>query len=394
MSRGWTVAWYRPVRICLVYDCLYPYTIGGAERWYRNLGERLAAEGHEVTMLTLRQWARGERAEVEGVDVVAVGPRMELYVEGRRRILPPLVFGAGVLWHLLRHGQRYDVVHTASFPYFSLLAAGLMRPLRRFGLVVDWHEVWSREYWREYLGRAGGWLGAAVQRLCARIPQRAFAFSRLHAGRVRDEGVRGQVTLLEGEYRGELTARGPQPGEPVVVFAGRHIPEKRVPALVPAIARARASAPELTCDVYGDGPDRAAVEAAVREHGLEDVVRVHGFVDGDVVDGALSRALCLALPSRREGYGLVVIEAASRGTPSVVVAGPDNAATELVDEGANGVVSRSADADDLAAAILAVRAGGPALREATAAWFDANAERLSLESSLETVLGYYASARS
>ena len=32
------------MRICLVYDCLFPYTVGGAERWYRNLAERLAAE--------------------------------------------------------------------------------------------------------------------------------------------------------------------------------------------------------------------------------------------------------------------------------------------------------------------------------------------------------------
>jgi len=112
------------MRICLIYDCLFPYTVGGAERWYRNLGERLAAEGHEVTYLTLRQWKPGESAEVSGVRVVTAGPRMELYAAGgRRRILPPLVFGAGVLWHLLRHGGRYDVVHTASFPYFSLLAA-------------------------------------------------------------------------------------------------------------------------------------------------------------------------------------------------------------------------------------------------------------------------------
>ena len=45
------------------------------------------------------------------------------------------------------------------------------------------------------------------------------------------------------------------------------------------------------------------------------------------------------LPSRREGYGLVVIEAAARGTPVVVVAGPDNAAVELVAEGENGFVA-------------------------------------------------------
>jgi hypothetical protein len=50
------------MRICLVYDCLYPHTVGGAERWYRDVAERLAAEGHEVTYLTLRQWPRGEQA--------------------------------------------------------------------------------------------------------------------------------------------------------------------------------------------------------------------------------------------------------------------------------------------------------------------------------------------
>src|ERR671915_190768 len=132
------------MRICLVYDCLFPYTVGGAERWYRNLGERLATEGHEVTYLTLRQWERGERGEVPGVAVVAVGPRMALYTEGgRRRILPPLVFGLGVLRHLLRHGSRYDVVHTASFPYFSLLAAAAVR---RYRLVVARHGGWARGF--------------------------------------------------------------------------------------------------------------------------------------------------------------------------------------------------------------------------------------------------------
>src|SRR5687768_18076762 len=85
------------MRICLVYDCLFPYTVGGAERWYRNLAQRLAADGHDVTYITLRQWPRGEQGEIPGVRVVAVGPQLALYGGGgQRRILPPLVFGAGV----------------------------------------------------------------------------------------------------------------------------------------------------------------------------------------------------------------------------------------------------------------------------------------------------------
>jgi glycosyltransferase involved in cell wall biosynthesis len=366
--------------------------VGGAERWYRNLAERLAAEGHEVTYLTLRQWD-GHEHGVPGVDVRVVGPRMELYVKGvsgRRRILPPLVFGAGVLLHLLRRGGRYDVVHTASFPYFSLLAAALARPLARFRLVVDWHEVWSRDYWREYLGAAGR-LGWAVQALCARVPQRAFCFSRLHAGRLRDIGLRGEVEVLTGEYAGASREPGPAAEPPVAMFAGRHIPEKRVPAIVPAIALAREQVPGLRSVIYGDGPDRARVEALVREHGLEAVIDVPGFVSGEEVSRAMCGALCIVLPSRREGYGMVVVEAAAQGVPTVVVEAPDNAATELVDEGENGVVAASAEPRDLAEAIVRVHREGTRLRAATGTWFEHNAHRLSLRASLDRVLEAYAS---
>ena len=380
------------MQICLVYDCLFPYTVGGAERWYRNLGERLAADGHEVTYLTLRQWEPGEDAEVSGVRVVTAGPRMELYsADGRRRILPPLVFGAGVLWHLLRHGRRYDVVHTASFPYFSLLAAALARPLGRFRLVVDWHEVWSRDYWLEYLGRVGGRIGNAVQALCLRVPQRAFCFSKLHARRLRDAPVNGELTVLEGEYAGSLEPREPLAAEPVVVFAGRHIPEKRVPALVPALALARERIPELRGELLGDGPERNEVLRLRAEHGLDDAIDVPGRVEAERVEAAFARALCMVLPSSREGYGMVVVEAAAVGTPSVVVAGPDNAATDLVSDGENGYIAPSASPEDLAAAIERVHREEHALRERTAAWFRANAERLSLEGSLVRVLESYRS---
>jgi len=384
------------MRICVIYDCLYPHTVGGAERWYRNLAERLAADGHDVTYLTRRQWPRGTDPGVPGVKVIAVAPGLPLYVKsGRRSVTEPLVFGAGAFLHLLGRGRRYDVVHTASFPYFHLLAAALLRPLHGYRLVVDWHEVWTSAYWREYLGAAGGTIGEAVQRLCLRLPQRAFCFSRLHANRLRDLGLKGEPTVLEGEYAGSLEPHRPQEAQPVVVFAGRHIPEKRAPALVPAFARARERLPELRLELFGDGPERAEVLRRVHELGSNGAVEVPGFVPAQRVEEALRRALCMVLPSRREGYGLIVVEASAQGTPSVVVRDPDNAATELVEEGVNGFIADSASADDLAAAILRVHDAGPALRESTADWFARNAERLSISHSLDVVAGAYGdSARS
>jgi glycosyltransferase involved in cell wall biosynthesis len=380
------------MRVCLVYDCLFPHTVGGAERWYRDLAERLCAEGHEVTYVTLRQWDRGARAEIdERVRVVTAGPRMALYTaSGRRRILPPLVFGLGALWHLLRHGRRYDVVHTCAFPYFALLAAAAARPLAGFELVVDWFEVWSDSYWRDYLGEVGGRVGALVQRLCAHVSQRAICFSELHAARLRAEGLHGPVTVLRGLYAGSTEPARAHPAEPIVLFAARLIPEKQVTLAVAAMALAARGIAGLRGELLGEGPERAALDAAIVEHGLQGIVTARGFAATETVDAEMRRAMCMLVTSRREGYGLVVVEAAARATPSVVLAGEDNAATELIVEGVNGTIASTSDPQAVADAIVRVHEAGLALRESTARWFAQNAERLSLESSLRRVLEIYA----
>lgn len=382
------------MRVCVIYDCLFPYTVGGGERWYREVAGRAARDGDEVTYLTLRQWGRGTAPDAgAGVRVRTVGPRMALYTgDGRRRILPPLVFGIGVFAHLLRHGRDYDVVDTCAFPYFSLLAAAALAPLMGYRLVVEWFEVWSADYWREYLGGVGGRVGMLVQRLCALVPQRAICFSQLHAARLRQEGLRGGVEVLRGLYTGGAAAHEPLPAEPVVLFAGRLIPEKRVTLAVAAIARAAQRLPGLRGVILGDGPDRVALLAEIRDRGLGDEVSAPGFADAATVEAEMARALCMLLTSRREGYGMVVVEAASQGTPSVVVAGEDNAATELIEEGVNGFVAANADVETIAAAIAAVADAGSELRRSTARWFAENAGGLSLDGSLRRLMAVYAGA--
>ena len=183
----------------------------------------------------------------------------------------------------------------------------------------------------------------------------------------------------------QLTERA----DSLVLFAGRHIPEKRVPAIPPALVKAREQVPQLRAAILGDGPDRSEVMRLVNELGLGETVQVPGFVATETVHELMAGAMCILLPSRREGYGLVVIEGAAYGTPSVVVSAPDNAATELVVDGENGFIAPSASPQDLAAAIVRVSEAGSALRRSTADWFAANAQRLGIDGSLETVARSY-----
>jgi glycosyltransferase involved in cell wall biosynthesis len=99
---------------------------------------------------------------------------------------------------------------------------------------------------------------------------------------------------------------------------------------------------------------------------------------------------CLVLPSSREGYGAVVIEAAAAGTPSIVTAAPDNAAVELIAPGRNGIVAASAEPADLAAAILEIAADREAWGRRTTEWFAETADSISVDASLAVIEGVYA----
>ena len=359
------------MRICLVYDCLFPYTVGGAERWYRNLAERLAADGHEVTYLTLRQWERGERRRDPGRARRRRRARgwRSTREAGRRRILPPLVFGAGVLWHLLRHGGRYDVVHTASFPYFSLLAAGARcGALRGFRLVVDWHEVWSRDVLARVprpRRRADRLRGAGALRAGAAARVLLLAPARRAAARAR--ACAASVTVLEGEYAGPLepadAAAGGAAWSCSPAATSRRSARRRSCRRSPL---ARERIPELRGEILGDGPERGrgAAAAIARARARRRRRGARASSTPSVVERALRRALCMVLPSRARGLragrrrGVGARHAERRRAPAT-----DNAATELVEEGVNGFVAPSASPEDLAAAIVRVHEGGDALRE-------------------------------
>ncbi|MGI9117384.1 MAG: glycosyltransferase family 4 protein [Gaiellales bacterium] len=378
-------------RICIAYDCLFPWTVGGAERWLTGLARFVAAEGFDVTYLTRLQWDDDAPPEIDGVRVVAVSPRDELYREdGSRTLREPVRFGHGVLRHLRRHRRDYDLVHVHSFPYFGALGAGIALRGTGIPIVVDWVEIWTRDYWRRYAGFAAGETGWFMQRRAARIPQHALISSSLHERRLRELGVNGGISRVSGLYDGEIEPR-PRPAgaPPTVVFAGRHIPEKNVLCIPGVIAEARRAVPELRAIVFGDGPDHDELRRRIAAMGLGDTIEVPGFVDKERIDIAIGEATCLLLPSEREGYGLVVVEAAAKGTPSVVVAGPDNAAVELVEDGRTGFVAPTTSPADLGDAIVSCVRSGEGLRASTSAWANERGDSLTIGGSMRRVLGVY-----
>lgn len=379
------------MRIALVYDCLYPATVGGAERWLCRLAEALRHE-HEVTYVTRRQWQRGERP-IPGVECIAAAPRSPLYARnGRRRLLPPLLFGLGTFLHFARRRHHYDVVHCLSYPFLPLIAVRVALAGSRTRVICEWLECLTDGYWRAYGGGAGR-AARCLQKVCIRLTPEALVFSRHTARRLRESGFSRPVRLLGGLATVPATS-SPSLAErdPLVVFAGRHVPDKRATVVPDAVAVARRHRPDLKAVIAGDGPDRPRVLEKIHSLGLTEAISAPGFVDATLLERLVARASCVVAPSRRDGFGMVVAEAASLGTPVVVCPGPDNAAGERVIEGVNGALAADASPEELGQAILRVLEGGEALRGETARWFSANRADLTIERSIESARRLYEAA--
>jgi glycosyltransferase involved in cell wall biosynthesis len=379
------------MKIALIYDRLYPQNIGGLERYYDALARGLAAS-NSVSYIT-RSVDTEDPVGFRPYRVVTVAPNSPYYSSrGNRRIWPTVRFGLGVFVHLLRH-RDYDVVQSASFPFFSVIAARLAFALRRRDrpkLIVDWLEVWPRDYWISYAGGFFGRVGYAIQQLCMRAPDHGVTYSSLHEARL--GAHRAPILRLTGlatEMPEAPPATAAGDSVPNVVFAGRHIPEKQASLIPEVIQEARRLNGAIRGTIIGDGPERSDVAKAIAERDLEGAVQLPGFVSDDELNRALQSASCLLLPSLREGYGLIVIEAAAYGTPCVTIDAPDNAAKELIVNGVNGFVVDDWSPTNLAEAVVEVVRRGPKLRESALGWHRDHWQELSVQSSVERLEQIY-----
>jgi len=377
-----------PRRYAVAYDCLYPYTTGGGERQYAAFADELARRGIETDYLTSVQWA-GEAPADHAFRVIAASPRLRLYTpDGVRRMPAALAFAWGLFRTLRRRRRDYDAVIVGALPVLNVLAARAALWGSGTTVIADYLEVWPRHQWREYVGGLAGTVAWLLQRVAVALTPVATCHSQLNARRLRAEGLRGRLLVSPGLIDADAAPRpaGGAAQPPFVLYAGRHIPDKRVETLPAAVAHARQSIPDLRLVILGEGTSTPLIHAAVSSAGGESWTELPGFVSQERLDELMATAACLVNPSRREGYGLVVVEAAAHGTPVVLVEDESNAATELIEAGRNGYVAADAGPTTLGDAIARAVGGGAALRKTTRDWYDAAVETRTIARTIDQIV--------
>jgi glycogen(starch) synthase len=121
-----------------------------------------------------------------------------------------------------------------------------------------------------------------------------------------------------------------------ISFVGRLVDEKGVDVLIKALATLVDSFPRLLVYIIGEGPSNGQLSLLVEESGLNDRVKFKGQLDRDSVTKVLLRSKVLVLPSRKESFGLVLLEAANAGC--AVVATSVGGIPSIVEHGVNGLL--------------------------------------------------------
>jgi len=123
---------------------------------------------------------------------------------------------------------------------------------------------------------------------------------------------------------------------PLLVAVGRLTPVKRFEILMEQFAEVQRTIPAARLMIIGDGPDRARLEQARAELGLEGSVLLTGRLDDDALVRAYNSAWLLVSASHSEGWGMTITEAAACGTPALVTDNHGHRAA--VDDGVSGTI--------------------------------------------------------
>ena len=278
----------------------------------RDLARGLSA-ADDVAVVSVRYPYRSDTYRVDGVPVLALGG-------ARRRGAAVLPLWRQALSRLrdMHRRQAFDVLHAFWATESGLLAAVAGRVLKvpvlvslAGGELVNLPDIGygdQRSAWERLKVRASLRLATAVScgsEYLLRLARGHAPGADLHVAPL---GV--DLQMFRADARS--TARAPR-----LVHVGALVPVKDQAMLLRAFAGVRQAVRGVTLDLVGTGPLRGVLEHLAADLGLRGAVRFIGEFDHARLSAAYAGASAFVLSSRHEAQGMVVLEAAACGVPTV-----------------------------------------------------------------------------
>lgn len=303
---------------------------GGSEAYLQRIGAQLAASGIAVTLRTARYPGAPRHELVDGVRISRAGGRYSVYLWA---LLAMAAARCGL--GPLRRVRPDVVVDTQNgWPFVARLLYG------RRSLVLVHH--CHREQW-PVAGRMMGRLGWYVESMLSPRLHRRNQYVTVSLPSARDLIALGVDSERIAVVRNGLdeapspTLSGPRAPTPRVVVLSRLVPHKQIEDALAAVAELQPRIPGLHLDIVGGGWWRQRLVDHVHGLDIADAVTFHGHVDDVTKHHVLQSSWVHLLPSRKEGWGLAVIEAAQHGVPTIGYRSSGGLADSIVD-GVTGIL--------------------------------------------------------
>jgi glycosyltransferase involved in cell wall biosynthesis len=283
---------------------------GGSEAYLQRIGAQLAASGVDVTLRTARYPGSARREVVDGVRINRAGGTNSIYIwAGLAMVLARIGLGP------LRKVRADVVIDTQNgLPFLARLAYG-----RRVVVLVHHchRELWPvAGRWKGRFGwfvesRLSPWLHRRNQYVTVSLPS-ARDLTDLGVDAAHIAVVRNGLDEAPPE-----TLELPRSATPRIAVLSRLVPHKQIEDALDAVAELRPRIRDLHLDIVGGGWWRDRLVDHARLLGVSDAVTFHGHVDDVAKHEVLQRCWVHVLPSRKEGWGLAVTEAAQHGVPTI-----------------------------------------------------------------------------
>lgn len=316
-----------PRRVAIAVHAIFP----GDPR-VRRQSDALVEAGYEVDIIALRQ--PGEEAdEQDGGRRIVRLPVNRTFVGFAGHLVEYLVFTLMVAWRLAREHRRrhYDLVQMATVPDFLAFAA-VPEMLVGVPLLLDLHEdmpEFFRDRFSHPLLRPLVPIVTGVTRMSAAVPDHLITVhDPLRELSIRRGVPPDRISVVMNSADGRLFDPSRHERRPFMADGElrivHHSNFQRIYGLdvaIEGLARLRHGLP-WRLDVYGDGPWRPAIEAAIERTGTGRRVTLHGRVAMDDLPGILAASDIGLVPSLPEPYleyslSTKLLEYAAMGVPIV-----------------------------------------------------------------------------
>ena len=342
------------MKIGIVYETTYPEFKGGVERWFFDLSKGLSEKSFQVSYLN----TVGRVSTQNNLAYKEIGnSKHSFHKTGERSSKNVLVFAVSVFRGVRQ--EEYDVLYLSSFPFLHIWAARIARVLfrRKYRIYVEWFELPNLRYWKEEFGSIIGFLGFSLQQLTVRVSDVNVVYL---------ESTFKQLSHKRKSEKSTLKLPGICMDEEEPVFSaviseredvsqiGRLTKDKQPILGLEAIKLLKETGWNGHFHILGSGPMESEVASYVYENKMDHYVTTYGDGAEQIKAEILNKTGVLLHPSKREGFGLAIVEAAALGIPTLLIRGENNKSMEL---GINpGLVSETNNAVEIAALLqLALR---------------------------------------